>query len=188
MADPLVIVTAVGAGIAIVQPWAIALWKRYIRKGTVTPYVTGFLEIGFSEFGPTLAIDGTLRAHHKDVFIKSIQVVVTKHKDNSQHTFDWLVFRPYRTSIGSQSESAFLEAASGFMVSPDSPKRVCIVFSDPTTREEIQKHCATAINKYWELRRSEQFAPLDHKYVLTEEDVYPLVRALGDRPRLVRLR
>ena len=62
MAAALVITAVVASGVAMAQPWAIGFWKRYIRRGTITPYVTGFIELGFSDFGPTIAIDGTLRA------------------------------------------------------------------------------------------------------------------------------
>jgi len=180
MADPLVVMAAVGAGVAIAQPWLIAFWRRYIRKGTVTPYVTGFLELGFGEYGPTLAIDGTLRALHKDVFVKSIDVLLTKNRDRAQHVFDWLVFRSHRIGMAGQSGAAYVEAASGFMVSPDTPKRTCIVFSDSETRERIQTQILAASNRYWSIRRNEHFAPLDQRLLLDENEQLRLIRALDE--------
>jgi len=46
----------------VVQVWIIALWKKYIKKGKIRIFETGSLEIGYSAFGPTIAVNGTLRA------------------------------------------------------------------------------------------------------------------------------
>lgn len=179
MADPLLTVTAVGAGVAIVQPWVIGLWKRYLRRGTITPYVTGFIELGFSEYGPTIGIDGTLRALHKDVFVKAIEVLLTKHRDQSKHTFEWLAFRSHRASVAGASEATdFVEAPSGFMVTPNTPRRVCIVFSDVETRQLIQKQLAAALANFWEHRRSEPFQRLDQRFLLDDAQVLQLLQGL----------
>lgn len=182
MADPLITVTAIGAGIAIVQPWAIGLWKKYLRRGTIKPYVTGFIELGFAEYGPTLAIDGTLRALHKDVFVRAVEVALTKHRDQSKHTFEWLAFRSHRASVAGTSEVAgFVEAASGFMVTPNTPRRVCIVFSDTDTRQLIQEQLASATGRFWELRRSEQFQLLDQRFLLDDAQVLQLLKGLQEQ-------
>lgn len=182
MADPLVITAVVASGVAIAQPWAIGLWKRYIRRGTITPYVTGFIELGFADFGPTIAIDGTLRALHKDVFVKAIEVVLTKHRDQSKHTFEWLAFRSHRASItGASDPAGFVEAASGFMVTPNTPRRVCVVFSDVETRQHIQKQIAAALDSFWEYRRSEPFQLLDQRFLLDDAQVLQLLQGLQEK-------
>jgi len=184
MADPLVITAVVASGVAIAQPWAIGLWKRYLRRGTITPYVTGFIELGFAEYGPTIAIDGTLRALHKDVFVKAIEVVLTRHRDQSKHTFEWLAFRSHRVSVAGGSDPAgFVEAASGFMVTPNTPHRVCIVFSDVDTRQLIQEQLASATGRFWELRRSDQFQLLDQRFLLDDSQVSQLLQGLTEQYR-----
>lgn len=182
MADPLVITAVVASGVAIAQPWAIGLWKRYLRRGTITPYVTGFIELGFAEYGPTIAIDGTLRALHKDVFVKAIEVGLTKHRDQSKHTFEWLAFRSHRASVAGASDPAgFVEAASGFMVTPNTPHRVCIVFSDVDTRQLIQEQLASATGRFWEYRRSEPFQLLDQRFLLDDDQVLQLLKNLQEQ-------
>jgi hypothetical protein len=184
MADPLLTVTAIGAGVAIAQPWVIALWKKYIRRGEVVPYVTGFLEIGFSEAGPTLAIDGTLRALHQDIFVRRIRAILTKKRDKSEHAFEWVAFRSYRTFLTpNPAEPGYLEAASGFIVTPSQPKRVCIVFSDFETRQLISQHLMLASSKYWELRRSDRFEQLDYKFLLDAKTQFELRRELAEAYR-----
>ena len=49
------------ATVALVQPWMIALWKRFVRPGTIDIHETGTIEIGYSSFGPTIGLRGTLR-------------------------------------------------------------------------------------------------------------------------------
>lgn len=182
MADPLVITAVAASGVAIAQPWAIGLWKRYIRRGTITPYVTGFIELGFADFGPTIAIDGTLRALHKDVFVKAIEVRLTKHRDQSKHTFEWLAFRSHRASVAGASDPAgFVEAASGFMVTPNTPHRVCIVFSDVETRQLIQKQLAVALARFWVYRRSEPFQLLGQRFLLDDAQVLQLFQGLTEQ-------
>lgn len=68
----------------IVQVRLIALWKRYMKKGQINLYETGTVEIGYSTFGPTIGINGTLRAWNKDVFVRSIDLMVVREKDKSQ--------------------------------------------------------------------------------------------------------
>src|SRR5687767_14744653 len=83
----LVIATA-----ALVQPWLLALWRR--RSGTIDVYETGgAVEVGYSGFGPTVGLRGTLRAAHRDQFIRDIRVTIVKKRDGSTHVFDWLVFK-----------------------------------------------------------------------------------------------
>ena len=36
--------------IALIQPWTILLWKKFIKQGKVEFFETGNLEIGFSSF------------------------------------------------------------------------------------------------------------------------------------------
>ncbi len=55
--------------IALLQPWAAWLWKTLFVKGRVETCAAGFLEVGYSDFGPTVAMQGTLRALYKDVFV-----------------------------------------------------------------------------------------------------------------------
>jgi hypothetical protein len=80
--------------IALCQPWVAWLWKKYLTKGYVENYPAGSLEIGYSEFGPTLAIQGTLRARGKDVFVKRMRLRIRKLRNNEEYSFDWVAFRP----------------------------------------------------------------------------------------------
>lgn len=120
-----------------IQVWFIALWKKYVRKGKISIYETGTIEIGYGTFGPTIGLNGTLRALNKDVFVKSIDLEVVREKDRAQHVFNWIAFRPPKIELaGTQPIS--MEIPAGFLVSPDSPHRFNIVFNDAGLLEEIR--------------------------------------------------
>lgn len=128
----------------IIQIWIIALWKKYARKGNLEIYETGAIEIGYSTFGPTIGLNGTLRGFHKDVFAKSIDLLVVREKDKSQHVYRWIAFRPPKIELaGTQPVS--MEIPSGFLITSNSPYRFNIVFNDSDLFEEIR----IIFNKYF---------------------------------------
>ena len=132
----------------VIQVWFIALWKRHIKKGKISLYETGTIEIGYSTFGPTIGLNGTLRVLNKDVFISSIDLLVVREKDKAQHIFNWIAFRPPKIDLaGSQQIS--MEIPSGFLVSPDSPHRFNIVFNDNDLFEEIRPLFNTYITEWY---------------------------------------
>lgn len=128
--------TFILATYGVIQVWLIALWK-YFRSGRLSIYKTGRLEIGYSNFGPTLALNGTLRAERKTVFVREIQASVTKVRDGSSHQFEWMAFRSTQLRVGA-TDSMTLELPAGFNVSPEQPYRYHIFFSDRQTRLELE--------------------------------------------------
>ena len=46
--------TFITAVIALIQPWIIYLWKKFFRRSKIEIFPTGLIEIGFSQFGPTI--------------------------------------------------------------------------------------------------------------------------------------
>src|ERR1700722_4700256 len=93
--------SAVGISVvALAQPWVIRLYDSNFKPGAIDIYETGQLEIGFSGFGTTIAVNGTLRARDRDQFVRAIQLDLTKQKDGSTHQFEWRMFRSntYQTS------------------------------------------------------------------------------------------
>jgi hypothetical protein len=128
----------------IVQIWLIALWRRFFRQGEISIYETGAIEVGYSGFGPTVGLYGTLRAINKDVFARTIDLLIIRNKDKSQHVFRWLAFRsPQIYLAGSQPPP--LEIPSGFLVTSNFPHRYNILFNDPELLEEMRPQ----LNKYF---------------------------------------
>lgn len=129
--------TLVLAVYGIVQVWFIALWMQYIRKAKIKIYETGTIEIGYIAFGPTIRLTGTLRTLNKNIFIKSIDLLIIREKDKAQHALKWFAFRPPTIDLtGSQPVS--MEIPSSFLISPDSPHKYNIIFNDEGLFEDIR--------------------------------------------------
>jgi hypothetical protein len=143
----------------ILQVWFIAFWKKHIRNGLINIYETGTIEIGYSAFGPTIGLNGTLRALNKDVFIKSIDILVIREKDKAQHTFNWIAFRPPKIDFAG-TQPITMEIPSSFLVSPDSPHRYNIVFSDGDHFDDIRYLYNEYISEWY--KTSKQLSDIWH--------------------------
>ena len=128
--------TLIVAIIALIQPWVVYLWKKFVRKGEIKIYPTGSIEVGYSSYGPTIGLHGTFRCLNQDVFVSSISLEIVKQKDKSTHSFDWGVFRSQK--LTHKGEEAEFELPYGFMLSTSQPKRYNIAFFDTMTRNEMQ--------------------------------------------------
>lgn len=120
----------------VLQVWIIAFWKKFVRKGKLSVFPTGQIEIGYSNFGPTIAVYGTLRAEHKDVFVTKIILTLVRQKDSATYKFDWAAFRTFQL-LTSSKESLSIDIPSSFNVSTAQPHRYHIFFSDRTVQEEL---------------------------------------------------
>ncbi|TAJ27065.1 MAG: hypothetical protein EPO64_05840 [Nitrospirae bacterium] len=161
----------------VVQLWLISLWKNFIRIGKVSIFKTGRLEISYSNYGPTLAVNGTLRAQRKDVFVKDISITVTKERDGSTHLLEWTAFRSPQLRL-SQTDPIALELPSGFIVRADQPYRYHIFFSDRKTSSELEPlllEVHGAWQKYLSAKQNEIAESLKTKgigYDITVEHLY----------------
>jgi hypothetical protein len=136
------------AVIALGQPWAIALWQRFFRQGTIDIHETGSIEIGYSNFGATIGLNGTLRAVHRDQFVRSVELVLTKLKDSSRHVLEWGVFRSQKISLTGSGE-AFIELPAGFMLTTAQPQRYNIQFYDTAVQQEMSPH-VVEVQREWQ--------------------------------------
>lgn len=125
------------AVIALMQPWILFLWKKFIKQGKVKFFETGNLEIGFSSFASTVGINGTLRAIDKDFYVSGISLELTKEKDSSKHYFDWAVFRDTKLSLSGKNDRD-VELPYGILLTTQSPQRVNIQFHDRKQQEEMR--------------------------------------------------
>ena len=139
------------SGIALIQVWVIALLKR-IKKPVVEIYESSNIEVGFSGFGPTLALTGTICVLHKDVFIKSIQAKANKKKDSSCHLFNWRALRS-NTIFLHPSNPPPVEVASSFFLTQSNPFKYNIFFVDEIFNAEISPKVAQVATKWNDFRK-----------------------------------
>jgi hypothetical protein len=121
----------------VIQVWIIALWKKYLKKGKLKIFETGVVEIGYGGLGPTIGINGTLRAVNKDIFVSSMSLELTRLKDGLFHVFEWAAFRSTKVNPIDPRQIT-LELASGFIVPVNQPHRYQVVFRDRQVMSEIE--------------------------------------------------
>lgn len=131
----------------VIQTWIIALYKKIVKNGEIDIYETGLIEVGFSGTAPTIELNGTLRALNKDVFVKSIELSITREKDKAQHIFSWAAFCPPQIS-STETRTSLTEIPSGFLISQNSSHRYNIIFEDTNTSGEI-KNLFNEYNAKW---------------------------------------
>lgn len=118
--------------------------ERLFRRGAVDVHPAGRLEVGFSNFGPTIGLQGTLQAIHHDAFVTYSRVTVERVADNLRHEFQWAVFRPQSLAATLQQS----EIASGFLLSVAAPRRFNIQFHDTGTADSFRQSLSD-LQKLW---------------------------------------
>ena len=140
-------VVPIVAILALIQPWIVALYKKFFRQGTIDIYETDTIEVGFSGLGPTIGLYGTLSAIHRDQFVRSVNLTVVRQKDSSTHQFEWGLFRSGKASISSPDDIS-VELPSGFMLMTKAPHRYNILFTDKQAMNDIQTHAQDVRNAW----------------------------------------
>lgn len=161
--------------LALVQPWLLALWRRYIRRGEVRAYESGNIELGFGNFGPSVALIGTLRAAHQDVFIERISVRVTRLKDNAQLPLTWRAFRPSEIPLGDSSNTT-LEPAGSFLLGTASPMKYNIFFGSDQFVADFSGRASLTPNRWHEF--------VEQRIKALEPNEQQRTRAAKDNPAL----
>lgn len=124
------------AFVALIQPWILALYRRIFQAPTVQAFHAGNIEIGYSAFGPTVGLNGTLTVKNKDVFIQAIDLEVVRLKDHSTHKYEWSYFRSNKVRL-SQLTDMEVELAAGFILSIRQPHRYNILFIENKAQQEL---------------------------------------------------
>ena len=125
------------ATIALLQVWAYWSWKWLFRKPDLQVYPSGSVEIGYSEFGPTIGLFGTLKPQNGDVFVKRMRLRVQRVRTKEEHIFTWIAFRSPVMTFG-QAGTPPPELPSGFIVSQSQPHRYNVVFNDPEIQADLR--------------------------------------------------
>lgn len=127
--------TTIIAIIALVQPWVGWLWQKLFRRGTIEMYESGTIEVGYSNLGPTIAVQGTLLGREREMFVRAISLAVVREADNAQHSFEWLAFRGVRFITTRPNEMAF-QLPAGFLLLPSQAFRYNIVLNDVSFQQQ----------------------------------------------------
>jgi len=121
-------------------------WKEFLPKPKLKHYVSSVIEVGFTQYGPTLVISGTLTTTSKVMFIQEISVILERKRDGSRHLLNWFAFLPHSYNFQGL-KGIDLKMAAKFMVTPE-PYKYHIVFSDQDRYAYI-KPVLTTIKEEW---------------------------------------
>ncbi len=124
------------AFIALIQPWVLFFYRKFFKRPVVEVFEAGNIEIGYSAFGPTVGLNGTLKVDNKDVFIRGIEVEVVRLHDHSTHHYEWSLFRSNKVRLSQLSDMEF-ELAAGFVLSPSQPHRYNILFVESKAQQDL---------------------------------------------------
>jgi len=138
------------SGIALIQIWVIAIIRR-LKKPSLDIFESGNIEVGYSGFGPTLGLIGTLRVLYKDVFIRRVVTTITKLKDQSVHNFNWRAFRP-NTFSPNPNTSLQYEIASSFLLTSNNIHKYNIFFVDESFTAEIAPQIGRVLKEWLDFR------------------------------------
>jgi len=136
------------AVIALAQPWVVVTWRKLFRPGAIEIYETGTIEIGYSGFGPTIGLVGTLRARDRELFVRAASIEIEREADHARHGFEWAAFRTTRNIIGRPIETSF-SVPVGFMLTPTQPNRYNIFFNDLKFQQERLVPIAQPLQAAW---------------------------------------
>lgn len=142
--------TLILASLGFIQLWAIEAWKRFGRQGEVEIYETGNIEISYNFIGPTIGMNGTLRALNKDVFIRSIDLTIVREKDRAQHVFRWYAIRPPKIDLVGTSPVSW-DIPSGFLLSPSKAHQFNITFNDNDLMDEFRPLFETYYSEWYKV-------------------------------------
>lgn len=158
------------AVIALLQPWAGAAYRKWFRTPSVSIFPTGRVEVGYSQFGPTIGLHGALKVDQEDAFVREIELEVVRERDQATHTFYWQLFRQERGRL-SELQDFEVELAAGFMLSVNKPHRYSILFSDVEVQEQIKSALET-LKRSWSEFVLERFSDLEQLDQETALDLY----------------
>jgi len=143
--------TAIVAVVALIQPWLVALYKRLFHSGRLEIYETGLAEIGYSFWGPTIALYGTLRSRDRELFVRSVELRLTLLENGvkaSPRILQWVAFRPLTTILGRTTLEMEVTQPASFMVNPTQPHQFNIFFSDLLIQNQVRR-CLEKAQKKW---------------------------------------
>lgn len=138
------------AFIALIQPWLIAVYKRLFRQARIEFHPSQQIELGFGLAGPSVAMNGSLRAKHSDVFVTEMKVIAERLDDGEKKVFNWRAFRtPHVPTDGSMPNS--IEIPSAFTVKPGSPRVANIFYASDSFARTLNETILPTFKKLNEL-------------------------------------
>ncbi|HRZ40003.1 MAG TPA: hypothetical protein P5246_03240 [Candidatus Omnitrophota bacterium] len=131
------------------------LWASLFGGVSISNYISKELEVGFSNYGPSLGIGGVFSVKDKHEFVHKITLHVDTDEGHDQHDLEWFAVREHDFIAGDFS-GMHAKSPSKFMVVPLNPYTYDLVFVDNTCYAEM-KPFLQELRAYWHM--SPKFDP-----------------------------
>lgn len=131
--------------LALVRPELEALYKRFVTEVVLHP--RDRLEIGFSGYGPSVGITGSIQSVSNDSLIRDINLKLVRLSDNKTHRFS-LGFSRIR-KITQQGETAEAELATAFTIKRGESRSIDFMFLDSSTQKRFDPELVT-LREAWQ--------------------------------------
>lgn len=127
---PYEIIATILASIALIQPWIIALWKKFFKPLKVTFIPSAKIKLYYNRSGAYIYLGGVIEAKNRSAIIKDISAKVVRQSDRAELVMDWSSFMvPVFQSIGGNSVTAS-EIARPFMIAANNLNPVFVEFAN----------------------------------------------------------
>ena len=104
-------------------------FKKIFGQPALHSHLAEKVEIGYSQFGPTLKLAGTLSARDHVTFVNNISLSLLRHTDGAMFIFNWFAFLSSSATTNSETGQDFKMPAK-FLISPATPFQYNILFVD----------------------------------------------------------
>lgn len=95
------IIATVIAGFALIQPWAMWVFKKIFRKIKVSFMPSAKIKLFYNRSGAYLLMGGVIESKNQNCVVKNISAKVIRQKDNAELKLDWSSFiSPINQSVG----------------------------------------------------------------------------------------
>jgi len=134
--------------VALVAPSVGWAYRRWFKRGKVEAHLTGSIELGYGNLGPSVALQGTLQGIDREMFVRVISLQGTRDADQAKHDFEWALFRSTRFVSTRPNEVAWA-LPSGFLLLPSQPFRFNIFFNDAGFRQQYVQPLLDNLRAAW---------------------------------------
>lgn len=123
--------TLIIALIALAQPWAISLYRRFFLRRDIKVIPSGRMEIGYSlPFGSHLALKGAIYSKNTPTLVKSMFADVRQESNGSVRKLRVHMFRDPELRFSGTAPQVLVEAAKPILIERDGIEQFYAVFID----------------------------------------------------------
>lgn len=141
---------------------------------TIDFYPHSKIEVGFFDFGPTIAMQFTIRGRGGNQLINSICLELTRTRDGATYNYNWGVFRNISASLHGTKleESVKAELATAFLLPKDGSQILNVQFQDSTTQQRFLDDALQLKTKFEDFIKEEKLPVTTPPQIVSAQDLF----------------